>query len=99
LAEEAARLAREQHLAYLKSDLGKVDQMRGIEFEQYVAARLRQNGWEVSTTAATGDYGVDLIAKRADERSHQPGQVSGPTIADMPQPPAVASVCSIGLTN
>jgi restriction system protein len=66
-AEGAARLAREQHLAYLKSDIGQVDQMRGIEFEQYVAARLRENGWEVSTTAATGDYGVDLIAKRGDE--------------------------------
>ena len=67
-ADEAVRLARERHLAYLKSDLGKIDQMRGIEFEQYVAVRFRENGWDVSATSATGDYGVDIIAKRGDER-------------------------------
>lgn len=67
ISEDAARLARVRHATYLKSDLGKIDQMQGIEFEQYVAARLRENGWAVSTTSATGDYGVDLIAKRSDE--------------------------------
>jgi restriction system protein len=41
-----------------------VDAMAGTEFEQYVAARLRRAGWQVTFTSASGDYGVDLIAQR-----------------------------------
>ena len=42
--------------------LTAIDAMTGIEFEDYVAARLRRAGWRVDFTRATGDYGVDLIA-------------------------------------
>ncbi|BBY46620.1 hypothetical protein MARA_00500 (plasmid) [Mycolicibacterium arabiense] len=42
---------------YLRSGLAEVDRMPGIEFEKYVAARLRAHGWKVSTTATAGDYG------------------------------------------
>ncbi|WP_324856008.1 restriction endonuclease [Mycobacterium sp.] len=41
-----------------------IDTMSGVEFEGYVAARLRRAGWQVEFTSATGDYGVDLIAEK-----------------------------------
>ena len=41
-----------------------IDGMSGVEFEKYVAARLRRNGWNVTDTPVTGDFGVDLIAKK-----------------------------------
>jgi restriction system protein len=41
-----------------------IDAMSGVEFEKYVAARLRRAGWQVRLTPAVGDYGVDLIADK-----------------------------------
>jgi restriction system protein len=41
-----------------------IDAMTGTQFENYVAARLRRAGWQVTFTPAVGDYGVDLIAQR-----------------------------------
>ena len=41
-----------------------VDAMSGVEFERYVAGRLRRAGWQVEFTSAVGDYGVDLIAEK-----------------------------------
>jgi restriction system protein len=41
-----------------------IDVMTGTEFENYVAARLRRAGWQVTFTSVVGDYGVDLIAQR-----------------------------------
>ena len=41
-----------------------IDGMSGVEFEGYVAARLRRAGWQVRLTPAVGDYGVDLIAEK-----------------------------------
>lgn len=44
------------------ANMASIDVMTGVEFEDYVAARLRRAGWQVDFTSATGDYGVDLIA-------------------------------------
>jgi restriction system protein len=44
-----------------------IDAMSGVEFESYVAARLRRAGWQVRFTPAVGDYGVDLIVARDGE--------------------------------
>jgi restriction system protein len=41
-----------------------IDAMTGTAFEDYVAARLRRAGWQVTFTPLTGDYGVDLIAEK-----------------------------------
>jgi restriction system protein len=38
--------------------------MSGVEFEEFVAAQLRTRGWSVTYTGGTGDYGVDLIARK-----------------------------------
>jgi len=41
-----------------------IDAMDGMEFEEYVAARLCRAGWQVRFTPAVGDYGVDLVAEK-----------------------------------
>ncbi|MFZ0230040.1 MAG: restriction endonuclease [Mycobacterium sp.] len=46
------------------ASMAAIDAMTGTEFEDYVAARLRRAGWEVTFTSVTGDYGVDLIAEK-----------------------------------
>ena len=42
----------------------KVDGLTGVEFETSIARLLMERGFEVSGTAATGDQGADLIAKK-----------------------------------
>jgi restriction system protein len=44
--------------------LTAIDAMDGVEFENYVAARLARAGWDVQFTPVVGDYGVDLIAEK-----------------------------------
>ncbi|HTX94202.1 MAG TPA: restriction endonuclease [Mycobacterium sp.] len=41
-----------------------IDAMDGVQFENYVAARLSRAGWRVRFTPPVGDYGVDLIAEK-----------------------------------
>lgn len=59
-----AGMRRRRDLKRVASGMAAVDQMSGVEFEEFVAARLRTRGWNVTHTASTGDYGVDLIAKK-----------------------------------
>src|ERR1700740_2810228 len=55
---------RRRDLKRVASGMAAVDQMSGVEFEEFVAAQLRTRGWSVIHTPSTGDYGVDLIAKK-----------------------------------
>lgn len=55
---------RRRDLQNLKSDLPDIDEMSGVQFEEFVAAQLRVRGWSVEHTASTGDYGVDLVAQK-----------------------------------
>ncbi|WP_445160502.1 restriction endonuclease [Mycobacterium sp. Dal123C01] len=48
----------------INARMREIDAMDGVEFEDYVAARLQRAGWQVSFTPAVGDYGVDLIAQK-----------------------------------
>lgn len=41
-----------------------INKMSGVEFENYVANLLKQAGYNVSGTPATGDQGGDLIASK-----------------------------------
>ena len=59
---------RRRDLRSVMSDLAAIDQMSGVEFEEFVAAQLRTVGWSVTHTSSTGDYGVDLIAKKDSTR-------------------------------
>jgi restriction system protein len=53
---------------YLRSGLRDIDAMTGIDFENYVATRLRAAGYRVALTNVTGDFGVDLIASKDGQR-------------------------------
>ncbi|MEB4207518.1 restriction endonuclease [Mycobacterium sp. 94-17] len=55
---------RRRDLKCAKAGLRAIDRMSGVEFEEFVAAQLRIAGYSVTPTASTGDYGVDLIAKK-----------------------------------
>ena len=64
IEQEAREKQRQRDEEYVRSGMAAIDLMPGIEFEQYVAAKLRQDGWLVSLTSVSGDYGVDVIAKK-----------------------------------
>ena len=55
---------RRRDLKLAKSGMRAIDRMSGIQFEEFVAAQLRIAGYSVTPTASTGDYGVDLIARK-----------------------------------
>ena len=59
-ASEARRL---NEIRFAESELVEIDVMLGIEFEDFVASRLRHTGWHVTKTAVTGDFGVNLVAR------------------------------------
>lgn len=46
-----------------KSGIKEIDQMTGEEFEHYLGELFKHRGFKVSYTAASGDYGADLILK------------------------------------
>ena len=42
-----------------------LDEMEGVEFEQYCAELLRNRGFiDVNLTKASGDFGVDILAEK-----------------------------------
>ena len=42
-----------------------LDEMEGVEFEQYCAELLRNRGFiDVKLTQASGDFGVDILAEK-----------------------------------
>lgn len=47
-----------------ESSLLDLNKLGGVEFENYVANLLKQAGYNVSGTPATGDQGADLIASK-----------------------------------
>lgn len=53
----------------LRADAGitEIDAMNGVEFEDYIAARIQRAGWQVDFTPTVGDYGVDLIVHKDGE--------------------------------
>ncbi len=46
-----------------KAGIKEIDQMTGEEFERYLGELFKRRGFKVSYTAASGDYGADLILK------------------------------------
>jgi len=49
------------------SSITDVDQMTGRQFEEYVGTLFEGNGYRVTYTQATGDFGADLILKKGRE--------------------------------
>lgn len=54
--------------ALVQLSIDEVDKMTGVEFENYVEALLRRDGYKTETTATSGDYGVDLVAIKDGQR-------------------------------
>lgn len=51
-----------------KSGILEVDKMKGKVFEEYLQVLLRNKGYKVNLTAATGDYGADLVLTTKDKK-------------------------------
>lgn len=56
-----------REMSYLRSPLSKIDKMSGEEFELYLKAFFEKNGYKVTLTPASNDYGADLILEKKDE--------------------------------
>jgi restriction system protein len=47
--------------------IANVDKMTGVEFEQYIGKLLDSQGYSVNFTPGSGDWGIDIVAKRKDK--------------------------------
>lgn len=45
-----------------------IDSMSGIDFERYVGSILKAQGYNVTYTPTTGDYGTDIVAEKGADR-------------------------------
>lgn len=52
------------HYLLVQDELRKVDKMTGRQFELYLSKILILNGYQTKVTKASGDQGVDIIAKK-----------------------------------
>ena len=60
------QLKQEQEKLKKQYQYGYRDNMTGYEYEQYCANLFRCYGWEAEVTPKSGDFGVDVIAKKND---------------------------------
>lgn len=49
---------------YLNSPLSVLDHLDGVEFEKYAKAWFEQQGYKVSLTPKSNDYGADLVLEK-----------------------------------
>lgn len=63
-AEYHKNAQKRWHRYHKIRNLACVDELTGIEFEAAVASLYERHGYEVKLTKATGDFGVDLLAKK-----------------------------------
>ena len=61
IADEVDRAARKAQRA-IEETTDFSDDLTALEYEQFCAAELRRFGWNVSSTQASRDQGVDLVA-------------------------------------
>lgn len=52
---------------YKLKNLANLDELNGVEFEVAIAGLYKHKGYEVEITKASGDFGVDVIAKKGRE--------------------------------
>lgn len=51
-----------------QSGIYDIDKMDGIQFEHYLSALFKSQGYNVKVTKATGDYGADLVLTKESEK-------------------------------
>ena len=54
-------------LKYLNSGILQLDEMSGVEFEEWFAYKLEKMGYKTELTIASNDYGADIIAVNKEE--------------------------------
>lgn len=57
-------ISKVKRIRYLKSNIGVVDKMTGVQFEEYLAAHFDNLGYKVEHIGQSGDYGADLLLYR-----------------------------------
>lgn len=53
---------------FRKSGISDIDKMDGLQFEQYLSAIFKHQGYIVKVTKSTGDYGADLVLSKDNEK-------------------------------
>lgn len=51
-----------------KSGIAEIDQMQGVQFEQYLGHLFRSQGYKAEVTKASGDFGADLVISKNGRR-------------------------------
>ncbi len=64
-----AQEARRRKQALKAVDITDIDSMKGIAFENYIAILFESQGYKVTKTPASGDFGVDLLIVKAKVRT------------------------------
>lgn len=67
-AKESQRVNEKGTSRDYEFSIGYVDIMDGVSFEYFVASKLNKLGWNASVTKASGDYGIDIIAYKGNEK-------------------------------
>ena len=67
--------------------IANIDSMTGVDFERYLQKLLTAQGYSVNITRATGDFGVDLVAARSNDKiaiqvKRYSGKISRHAISD-----------------
>mgnify|MGYP004459367889 CR=1 FL=1 len=57
----------ESDMRRINSVIANIDNMTGIEFEKFITDLFKKMGYDAHMTKASGDQGIDIIARRADE--------------------------------
>ena len=57
----------ESDMRRINSVIANIDNMTGIEFEKLITDLFKKMGYDAHMTKASGDQGIDIIARRADE--------------------------------
>jgi restriction system protein len=55
-------------LRYGSMQLKEIDKLSGIAFEQFLQGLFQRMGYQVKTTATSGDFGADLVLTKNNER-------------------------------
>lgn len=57
-------IKRNKSIKLKKSGISEIENMDGFQFEHYLAALFKHQGYKVDVTSSRGDYGADLIIKK-----------------------------------
>ncbi|WP_422851237.1 restriction endonuclease [Bacillus nitratireducens] len=51
-----------------QSSIDEIDQMNGLQFEEYLSSLYQSLGYNTEVTKGSGDFGADLILENNDEK-------------------------------